>query len=200
MDFFEQGGMMMYPLLAVSILSFAIIIERYLFYISLGLSEKELPTGDIEEETLCNYFKEHAHTSVFLNHERIQNYKSILTSKLSPELKEAQLHNEGQIILSKCHFGLDMLKTIVRLAPLMGLLGTVIGMIDTFSQLAKQQVGVDIGLLAGGIWQALITTATGLIIAIFTLLAQHYFFGKEKLVLRRMEALARIALICTTHK
>ena len=64
---------------------------------------------------------------------------------------------------------------LARLAPLMGLLGTVLGMISAFSEIASAQAGVNMNQLAGGIWQALITTAAGLFIASPSLFFLHCF-------------------------
>ena len=77
--------------------------------------------------------------------------------------------------MKKLEARLSTLSILARLAPLMGLLGTVLGMIETFSEIADAQAGVNMNQLAGGIWQALITTAAGLFIAIPALFFLHYF-------------------------
>lgn len=198
MNFIEQGGLMMGPLLAISILACVIIVERFLFFSSLNSTSLIIPKNmDEQEDVLRLEFQTYIKNSQFLSYLRMKTYQEILLSSESAALKEAHLYNEGQALLSKCSYGLNMLNTIVRSAPLMGLLGTVIGMIDTFSRLANQQSGVDIGLLAGGIWQALITTATGLVIAIFALLAHQYFISKKNIISDNLEALARISLAYT---
>ncbi|MDJ0932874.1 MAG: MotA/TolQ/ExbB proton channel family protein [Breoghania sp.] len=67
-----------------------------------------------------------------------------------------------------------------RVAPLLGLLGTVIGMIQTFSRLSAANGAIDMTMLADGIWQALLTTAAGLLIAIPAVIAQSGFLRREK--------------------
>lgn len=198
MQFIEQGGWMMWPLLITSILACTIIIERYFFFSPLRISPISiLNEVSDQEHSFCSKLQTYIQESTLLAHPSMNNYKTILLSKDTNTLKEAHLYNEGETILSKCNYGLDMLHTIVHIAPLMGLLGTVIGMIDTFSRLANQQNGVDIGLLSGGIWQALITTATGLIIAILALFAHQYFLSQKKAISENLEAIARISLACT---
>lgn len=71
---------------------------------------------------------------------------------------------------------LPLLATLGRISPLLGLLGTIIGMIQTFAVIAQSRSGIDMELLAEGIWQALITTATGLIIAIPAVFATGFSF------------------------
>ena len=71
-----------------------------------------------------------------------------------------------------------MLGTIATISPLLGLLGTVIGMIDSFNELELGGSLVDPSILAGGIWTALLTTAMGLIVAIPALVS-HYFLEKK---------------------
>lgn len=201
MGFINQGGLMMWPLLAISILACAIIIERWIFFSSFARFSQLTITEELlkkEENTVCLQLQEYIQDNPFLASPILAAYKHILLSTGSSTLQETYLHNEGQSILVKCTYGLDMLNTLVRCAPLMGLLGTVIGMIDTFSRLEMHQSGVDIGLLSGGIWQALITTATGLVIAILALLAHQYFISRKKNIIEHLEALARIALTC--HK
>ena len=67
---------------------------------------------------------------------------------------------------------------IAAISPLMGLLGTVIGMVQAFNQVAEFKGQVNPSLLAGGIWEALLTTATGLAVAIPVLVMLHYFERK----------------------
>lgn len=203
MEIIQQGGVMMWPLIAMSIFALAIIIERLLFYSSF-VSFLRIKTSEITNSFLSpEDANEQKCTKEILKEEDfapILNYKKILLQKQDKKTKEMCLYNEGQAILAKCNYGLDMLSTIVRSAPLMGLLGTVIGMIDTFSTLELNQSGVDISILAGGIWQALITTATGLVISLFALFAHQYFIGRKKKILHNLEVLARIFLALDSDK
>ena len=76
----------------------------------------------------------------------------------------------------------------------MGLLGTVLGMISTFSEIANAQAGVNMNQLAGGIWQALITTAAGLVIAIPALFFLHHFQSRVNSVASALSEAANAML------
>lgn len=80
--------------------------------------------------------------------------------------------------LSKMSTGLRFLEMIVQAAPMLGLLGTVIGMIDSFSVLSLSENAVDSAALAGGIWTALTTTAAGLMLALVTFFIANWFESK----------------------
>ena len=98
------------------------------------------------------------------------------------EIRE-RVEHQGRQEIVHLERGLGLLETIAAIAPLLGLLGTVLGMIEVFDVVAQQGAG-QAQELSGGISQALITTATGLSIGIPALVAYNYFVGKaERLVL-----------------
>jgi len=100
-------------------------------------------------------------------------------------MKEAIEETGRQVVLELERF-LNTLGTIASITPLLGLLGTVIGMIKVFAAITAQGVG-DPGVLAGGISEALITTATGLSIAIPSLMFYRYFRGRVDVLVLKME-------------
>ncbi|MGA1874321.1 MAG: MotA/TolQ/ExbB proton channel family protein [bacterium] len=100
-------------------------------------------------------------------------------------MKEA-IEHAGKRESSNLHRYLAVLATIVGIAPLLGLLGTVTGMIKAFQVIAMRGVGHPTAL-AGGISEALITTAAGLVVAIPTLVAHNYFFKKANGYILDME-------------
>ena len=108
--------------------------------------------------------------------------------------REASLRIEGEAVVRKLEKHLSMLSILARLAPLMGLLGTVLGMISTFSEIANAQAGVNMNQLAGGIWQALITTAAGLVIAIPALFFLHHFQSRVNAVASALSEAANAML------
>lgn len=98
----------------------------------------------------------------------------------SPEVSSAakeELENEGRTQLERLTSYIRGLDAVAHLSPLLGLLGTVLGMIQAFMQLEEAGVQVDVTMLAGGIWEALITTAFGLAIAIPALAAVNWLEG-----------------------
>ncbi len=103
------------------------------------------------------------------------------------------IEDVGRHVVHELERYLNSLGTIASITPLLGLLGTVIGMIKVFSVITTQGVG-DPGVLAGGISEALITTAAGLTVAIPTLMFYRYFRGRvdELVVTMEQEALKMV--------
>lgn len=95
-----------------------------------------------------------------------------------------ELNRHGQKIISRVNSMNGFVEQVAYLSPMLGLLGTVLGMIDVFHGLANQGGGTDSGALAGGIWEALLTTAVGLTVAIpFALI--HYMLDSRATTIRR---------------
>lgn len=115
-----------------------------------------------------------------------------------PELPEAELREEVERVaheqLGQLESGLRGLESIGTLAPLLGLLGTVLGMIQAFAQLEHAGPVVDPSILSGGIWEALLTTAVGLSVAIPALAALAWFDGQVEAVRRQLGDAATRAL------
>lgn len=104
-----------------------------------------------------------------------------------PDAVETELARMAQQLLGRLRSLLGILEQVAYLAPLLGLLGTVLGIIDVFHGLAEQGPGADPGQLAGGIWEALLTTAVGLCVAIPFALAQAGLQGRIDAVRARAE-------------
>ncbi len=103
------------------------------------------------------------------------------------EIKEA-IENAGVLEIPRLERHLRGLATIASVAPLAGLLGTVTGMIKCFSQVQAAGNAANPGALAGGIWEALLTTAAGLTVAIPVLIMYNYLMSKVETFLLEMEA------------
>ncbi len=171
-EFFQKGGPVMWALLLCSIISLTIIIERLIFWfrlrmkrnrrilnIVLRLGEK----GKLNEAIKACKETEDTIAKILL--EGFKNYNYNFVNAL-----EATATNEINIMKKY----MVILDTVITLAPLLGIFGTVVGIIISFGILGKGGL-VDPGAVTGGIAQALITTASGLIIAIFTLIPFNYF-------------------------
>ena len=165
---------MMWPLIFLSIPAMGIILERLIFFISHPFpSEGNRETaGTSEEPRLFTPF-----------------FKPLL-SDLPIKAKEEKTKLAAKEILFAYNRHLDFLSTAATVAPLLGLLGTVVGMVQAFSKLAGAHVAMDIGLLADGIWHALLTTAAGLVIAIPSLLAHQWFCSRVQRTAFEMERYA----------
>jgi len=188
MNIFMLGGWMMWPLALVSVMVTAIIIERILLF-----SSCPFPTRDFTERLEKAVEGDTAPLLDAMGRIALLKRFSGLMASSHPQ-REASLRIEGEAVVRKLEKHLSMLSILARLAPLMGLLGTVLGMISTFSEIANAQAGVNMNQLAGGIWQALITTAAGLVIAIPALFFLHHFQSRVNSVASALSEAANAML------
>lgn len=168
----HKGGPVMIPLLVCSIVALAIILERFVFWFMNGVRRnarilsvilRQVEKGRLDDATkLCMHSRD---TIAKILLEGIKNYDYNFISAL-----EAAASNEINIMKRYMVF----LDTIITLSPLLGIFGTVTGIIISFGILGQGGI-VDPSAVTGGIAQALITTASGLVIAIFTLIPFNYF-------------------------
>jgi len=175
MHILEQGGLMMWPILALSVLSLAVIAERFLAY-----TTRRFPSADKLDPALALYRDNHGESALKHIEDAAPFYTPLFAAFFSAqplERKEKAIRHAGEGLLFALSRRLEFLATVATAAPLMGLLGTVIGMISTFSNLSASG-NVDITLLASGIWQALLTTAAGLAVALPALLAHRWFLSQ----------------------
>ena len=165
----------MWPLLLFSILSVACIIERLIFW--NNLNNCEIISNDIQliEFTDISYLKS-------LKKKDIQNnpYKKLLFKIKDFDLSsQRNLSIALSISIQSLQYEFEKFNnffaTTISIAPLLGLLGTVFGLINSFSFIEIGNVGVNANEVTGGISEALVSTAAGLIIAIFTLVFSNYF-------------------------
>ncbi|MFC1848657.1 MotA/TolQ/ExbB proton channel family protein [candidate division CSSED10-310 bacterium] len=186
LDYFNKGGTIMYPLLILSILSFTFIIERLWFYLRISRDnahflpriQPALKRRKIKEAiTICNNFKGPVALTV---------KAGLLKYNEGQAQAEKAIERTATHQLTRLESGLGILSSIGNIAPLLGFLGTVIGMIKSFDVIAYQGLD-DPSLVAIGIKEALITTATGLIVAIPTLAAFNYFTSRVSHFVFEME-------------
>jgi biopolymer transport protein ExbB len=116
--------------------------------------------------------------------------KGLRKYKLGHERVKEAIENAGSQEISKLEKGLPILATVAGIAPLLGFLGTVTGMISAFMTIEDLAGSVNPSDLAGGIWEALITTAFGLIVGIPALAFYNYFLTAVKKLVGDMEAVA----------
>ncbi|MAC41871.1 MAG: flagellar motor protein MotA [Pelagibacterales bacterium] len=173
-------------LLGLSIISLTIIIIKiFQFYKSdIYNGNKILPVYKLLEDNKISQSKELLNSII---HPSSNIITSILDNKnLSNEDRENEVSIIGEKQLRNLEFLLKPLEVISNVAPLLGLLGTVIGMITAVSKLENAGSKVDPAILAGGIWEALLTTAFGLIVAIPALAAFYWLDGKVDKVREEM--------------
>ncbi len=179
LGYLSRGGIIMIPLLLSSILGLAIVIERF---ISLRRNKILIPeiisvveefstTEDIKLATNICMKNRGSFSNIVLT--GLQNIE------LTPEDVRELLVDQGRQEVRTLERGLPALETVAGIAPLLGLLGTVLGMIKVFTVISTQGTG-QASLLAGGISEALITTATGLVIGILALIMYNYFSNRAE--------------------
>lgn len=186
-NFFLKGGFLMWPILLCSIISTAIILERCCrFYCArtkipniLFRVKNFLKEGKIEQSLrLCETAAGPiAHILAVGIHIRGRSF----------EEKEKLISRAAAKLVRQLDKNLHGLAVIGNITPLLGLLGTVTGMIRVFIKIQELGGRVDTSVLAGGIWEALITTAAGLFVAIPTLSAYYYFEGKVDNIASQMK-------------
>jgi biopolymer transport protein ExbB len=174
----SRGGIIMIPILICSIIALAIVIERLIEMKRLSEDADFLSTRIkklLEQGNDKKALEVCGQTCGPIS----QIFKTGLLNKKNPRWKlEEKLSLTGQEQLQKLGKNIRGLEVIAAISPLMGLLGTVIGMVQAFNQVAEFKGQVNPSLLAGGIWEALLTTAAGLAVAIPVLVMLHYFERK----------------------
>ncbi len=173
-----KGGPVMILLLGLSVISLTIIIIKIIqFYKSDLHNVKKI--DDVMEMIERNKLSSAKNLLNSIYHPAAKVILVTIDSqKLSDTDKENNISIEGEKELRNLEFLLKPLEVISNIAPLLGLLGTVIGMINAFSKLEESGSRVDPAILAGGIWEALLTTAFGLIVAIPALAAFYWLDGR----------------------
>lgn len=185
-DLFKKGGFAMWPLLVCSIVGLAIIADRIYYFFRLRLNYdhfdralKELLSRRKLKEALV-YCRKHVNPVPTIAFHYLRNLRG-------NGLRNEILKREGSLALEKIELRLRALAALTHLAPLLGLLGTVTGLVSAFHQIELLGGQVQPADLAAGIWEALITTVFGLVIAIPCMAAYHGFEGEADNIARRMQ-------------
>ncbi|HON78391.1 MAG TPA: MotA/TolQ/ExbB proton channel family protein [Spirochaetota bacterium] len=173
-DLFSKGGPFMWPIFIIAGIGCGFVIERFLYFKRANLNPREF-IASLEDaisnkklddvETLC---REHnlVLSKIILKGNKVRN--------LGYDHVEKAIAIAASIEVAVLEKGLNIISAIGNISPLLGFLGTVSGMITAFSNIAAADQ-VNARLVAGGIEEALITTATGLIVAIPMLIFYNYF-------------------------
>jgi len=177
-EFLSKGGMLVIPILLCSVLALAIFAERLIYFARLrsrgaGLAEK---------------------IAGFLRNDNVSEAKKVAIESLSPmgnilsqaidvkdedrEMLETVIVNATDEQVRDLSTYVQALATLGNIAPLLGVLGTVIGMIKAFMVIQKMGGKVNAAVLAGGIWEAMLTTALGLAVALPTMVAHSYLVAR----------------------
>ena len=177
-DLITNGGWLMLPIILCSVGTMGIVAQR--FY---TLQRSKILPPDLSAQVLKLIKKDRLDETVLRRIKLSSPLGAILASGLTNrhhgrDMVKTSIEETGRQIVHDLERFLNTLGTIASIAPLIGLLGTVVGMIKVFSAIMVHGVG-DPGILAGGISEALITTAAGLTVAIPSVIFHRYF---ERLV------------------
>jgi biopolymer transport protein ExbB len=182
-----KGGPIMVPIAICSVIAVYIIIERYF---AIRKSSKDDPN-------FMNNIRD------FISNGNIDAARSLCKNTHSPIAKmiekgvsrigkplgdiEKAIENIGNIEVVKMEKGLSLLATVAGAAPMLGFLGTVSGMIKAFYNMSKAGKTIDIRLLSGGMYEAMVTTVAGLIVGIFALVSYNLLSAFVEQVVFKME-------------
>jgi biopolymer transport protein ExbB len=175
---FQDGGVVMYPLLALSILALALVFERSLFWIKLGKQQ-----GRLVRDVLGLYRR--STRSAVEKLEQNINFPiariflaALELDEPNPEDFRLALESAGQAEIPLLKRFNTAFETVISVAPLLGLLGTVLGLMNSFRALKIGEVNASASAnVTGGIAEALTSTAAGLVVAVSTLLFANMFRG-----------------------
>jgi biopolymer transport protein ExbB len=190
LDIFLKGGFIMWFILASSIVGLAVSIDRF---IMLRKAKINVPAfmvrirGFIKKKDISgaiSYCMQEKSPVANIVRKGLKKYKYG-----HDRVKDA-IENAGSQEVSKLEKGLSVLASVAGIAPLLGFLGTVTGMIQAFMTIQDLAGAANPSDLAGGIWEALITTAFGLIIGIPALALYNYFLSAVKKLVGEMETVA----------
>ena len=187
---FNSGGFVMYPLLILSLITLAIAVERFYYFRNNRKGSK-------------TFFHGVYHAAAAKDWDVVRQLCSEFPSALSRVIEQGMAHDKSEAAMKSAfedrmsmesisfHRYLDYLSAIVTIAPLLGLLGTVTGMIQTFSVLDN---GGGAAAITGGVGEALVATASGLCVAIIAFCFYTYFDHQLDTLLTDTERLCSTVL------
>ena len=187
-DLAFKGGWIMVVLLLLSLMAGYIFIERVLVIRRAGK----------EDQNFMNRIKDYIHEG------KVDSALNLCRSTNTPSARMIEkgitrlgrpmndvlvaIENVGNLEIAKLEKGFPLIATTAAGAPMLGFLGTVTGMVRAFFDMANAGTNVDVSLLSGGIYEALVTTVGGLVVGIITLFAYNYLVSQVDNVVNKMEA------------
>ena len=180
-DIIVKGGIVMIPLLLCSVISLTLTIERFLFWRRIQSQEVLREILDLVHRGEFGKAVERGKVS---EHPIARVLAAGIAHRNPAPAKALEAAAQAELPVFKQRLG--VLDTIVTLAPLLGLLGTVVGMIGSFDIMSSVGIGQP-HAVTGGVAEALIATATGLLIAILTLVSYNYFSARAEREIESME-------------
>jgi biopolymer transport protein ExbB len=189
-DLLAKGGFIMIPLLILSLLAVVLFVERY-FYIS--------KSGRLDPNFLTNIREKLLHDNIKGAIDLCRSYQFPVARLIEKGLSrmgspirdiEVAIENTGRVEIYKMEKNLSLLAAIAAIAPMVGFLGTVSGMIRLFFDISQAGGTIDIAVIANGIYEKMVTSATGLIIGILSKIFHTYLNNMIDRVVNKMEVTA----------
>ena len=187
-DLAFKGGWIMVVLLLLSLMACYIFIQRLMVIRRAGK----------EDETFMNRIKDYIHEG------KVDSALNLCRSTNTPSARMIEkgitrlgrpmndvlvaIENVGNLEIAKLEKGFPLIATTAAGAPMLGFLGTVTGMVRAFFDMANAGTNVDVTLLSGGIYEALVTTVGGLVVGIITLFAYNYLVARINSVMNLLES------------
>lgn len=187
-DLAFKGGWIMIPIFALSVIAMYIFLERYF----------AIRKATKEDSNFMNRIRDYIHEG------KIDSALALCQSKDTPVSRmiskgikrigrplndvNAAIENIGNLEVSKLEKNLPTLATVAGAAPMIGFLGTVMGMIQAFYDMSNAGNNIDVSLLSSGIYQAMVTTVAGLTVGIIAYFAYNILVAKVEKVVFNMEA------------
>ena len=183
-----RGGWMMAPIVACSIVALTVAIERAWRFRSLGF-------GRLADRMIKLAEQEKFSDALALAEQRPSPTLNVLAAGIVHRGHQPATAMEAQGIreISLLKSSLPVLDTVITLGPLLGLLGTIIGMIDSFGIMSESGLG-NPHAVTGGVAEALICTAAGIFVAVVTLIPYNYFLSRVEQETERIEQYATLLL------
>ncbi|HWP67832.1 MAG TPA: MotA/TolQ/ExbB proton channel family protein, partial [Rectinemataceae bacterium] len=186
-EFIVQGGMVLWVIMALSVVACIIIIERILYLRRISVDEDKLFVR-IKSSLLEGHYNE----ALAICDQNLSPFSTLLKigieNRHQPEnVQRDILKDAAALEAPKLENGLSALGTISSIAPLLGLLGTVTGTMKAFGVLGKFGAVSDPAALATGVSEALITTVGGIVVAVPVVIFYNYFVTKVNQILTKLE-------------
>ncbi len=191
LDIFKSGGPLMYVILLLSILGFAVIVDRFIYFFTKERGNTEDIKFELEKAIKGRNKEEAIELCELYSNSSSKVLKEIITEvnfgeEVKVDILEEKAREVALSMLPKLEKHMWLLGVTANVTPLVGLLGTVSGMIIAFKDIAKVGTG-NPEILASGISQALITTAAGLTVAIPAVIFYNYFNKKIDNIINDIE-------------
>src|SRR5436190_14838111 len=186
-DYIQKGGLLMWPILACSVIAIAVFGERLFYLHRATIHVGEFLQG-LSNLVKRRNFAEALHESAGTPGPVARVIHSAIIHHGAPrgELREI-VQEAGQLEVPKLERFLGVLATLCYLAPLLGLLGTVTGMIDAFGTISSNGGYATVTELSNGVYKSLLTTAAGLVVATPTFVAYSYLSSRVNTLLHEMQ-------------